>query len=60
LPGDLVCDPFLGSGQVAFVSRELGRHYIGFEINSDYYEFAKSRLDSGQYRLKATNQTSLF
>jgi site-specific DNA-methyltransferase (adenine-specific) len=50
--GDLVCDPFLGSGQVAVVSKEMNRHYIGFELNREYYEFAKTRLNSGQYRLK--------
>ena len=31
-PNDLVLDPFLGSGQVAFVSKQMGRHYLGFEI----------------------------
>ena len=41
---DLVCDPFLGSGQVAVVSKMLKRHYIGFEINPVYYEFALKRL----------------
>jgi len=59
-PGDLVCDPFLGSGQVAFVSRALRRNYIGFEINREYYEFAKARLDRGDYRLKDTGQISLL
>lgn len=59
-PGDLVCDPFLGSGQVAFVSRAMGRNYIGFEINRTYYEFAKARLDSGAYRLKDSDQISLL
>ncbi|NLN94069.1 MAG: site-specific DNA-methyltransferase [Candidatus Hydrogenedens sp.] len=42
--GDLILDPFLGSGQVAVVSRELGRDYIGFEIAQPYFEFALSRL----------------
>jgi len=60
IEGDLICDPFLGSGQVAFISRLMQRRYIGFEINKEYYDFAKARLDSGQYRLKVTDQTSLF
>jgi site-specific DNA-methyltransferase (adenine-specific) len=42
--GDTVCDPFLGSGQVALVARETGRKYIGFEISKNYYEFAKRQL----------------
>ena len=52
--GDVVCDPFLGSGQVAFISRLMQRRFIGFEINKEYHDFAKARLDSGQYRLKST------
>lgn len=53
LPGDVVLDPFLGSGQVAVVSHLEGRQYLGFEVVPDYFEFAQKRLDSGQYRLKA-------
>ena len=41
---DLVLDPFLGSGQVAFVSKELGRKYLGFEIVDEYFSFAQKRL----------------
>jgi site-specific DNA-methyltransferase (adenine-specific) len=44
-PGDLVLDPFLGSGTVAVVSHEMGRHYIGFEIVPEYFNFARERLD---------------
>ncbi|WP_424945819.1 DNA-methyltransferase [Candidatus Spongiihabitans sp.] len=64
--GDLVFDPFLGSGQVAVVSKMNNRNYIGFEIVRDYYEFALERLNSGNYRLNATEEdadmiiTSLF
>lgn len=47
--GDLVFDPFLGSGQVAVVSKMNNRNYAGFEIVPEYYEFAKERLDTGQY-----------
>jgi site-specific DNA-methyltransferase (adenine-specific) len=43
-PGDIVLDPFLGSGTVAVVSREMGRQFIGFEIVPEYFEFAKQRL----------------
>jgi site-specific DNA-methyltransferase (adenine-specific) len=43
-PGDIVLDPFLGSGTVAVVSREMGRHFIGFEIVPEYFEFAEQRL----------------
>ncbi len=49
---DIILDPFLGSGQVAFVSKSLGRKYLGFEIVKKYYNFAKKRLDKNVYRLK--------
>ena len=52
--GDVVMDPFLGSGQVAVVSKAEGRHYVGFEIVPDYYEFALERIESGKYRISAT------
>lgn len=54
--GDVVLDPFLGSGQVAVVSKMIKRQYIGFEIVKEYYEFAKKRLEKGVYRIK--NETA--
>ncbi len=49
---DVVLDPFLGSGQVAIVSKLLCRQYIGFEITKEYYEFANKRLELDMYRIK--------
>jgi len=49
-PGDVVLDPFLGSGQVAVVAMLAGRHYIGFEIVPEYFEFAQGRLERREYR----------
>jgi site-specific DNA-methyltransferase (adenine-specific) len=43
--GDLVFDPFLGSGTVAVVSKELGRHFLGFELVDEYFRFASERLE---------------
>jgi site-specific DNA-methyltransferase (adenine-specific) len=51
--GDLVLDPFLGSGQVAVVSKMLGRRYLGFEVVKQYYDLAAERLTSGAYRIRA-------
>jgi len=42
--GDLIFDPFLGSGQIAVVAQSMGRRYLGFEIVEEYYNFAKQRL----------------
>jgi len=41
---DVVLDPFLGSGQVAIVSKSLNRNFVGFEISKEYYKFIKERL----------------
>ncbi len=43
-PGDLVLDPFLGSGTTAVVARRLGRRYLGFEIDPDHVRLALKRL----------------
>ncbi len=51
--GDVVLDPFLGSGQVAVVSKQMKRHYLGFEVVKEYYAFCKQRLESNRYRIKA-------
>jgi site-specific DNA-methyltransferase (adenine-specific) len=42
--GDIVLDPFIGSGTVAVAAKMLGRHYLGFEIVPQYCQFAKERL----------------
>jgi site-specific DNA-methyltransferase (adenine-specific) len=42
--GDLVLDPFMGSGTTAKVARALGRKYIGFEISKEYCDLANKRL----------------
>nr|DAR38020.1 MAG TPA: adenine-specific methyltransferase [Caudoviricetes sp.] len=42
---DIVLDPFMGSGTTPVASKELNRHYIGFEINQAYYNIAKERLN---------------
>ncbi len=37
-PGDLVMDPFAGSGVVLAQAATMGRHYIGFEVNEEYVQ----------------------
>ena len=48
---DTVLDPFLGSGQVAVVSKSCGRNFVGFEIVPEYSRFAKRRLDENLYKI---------
>ena len=43
-PGDLVLDPFLGSGSTAVAALNLGRHFLGIEINGEYAELARERV----------------
>ncbi len=56
--GDLVFDPFLGSGQTAVVSKLLKRNYMGFEIVKEYFDFISKRLKSNSYRIKSSNDKS--
>jgi site-specific DNA-methyltransferase (adenine-specific) len=49
--GDVVLDPFLGSGQVAVVSKRMKRKFVGFEIVEAYFRFARERLAKNRYRL---------
>lgn len=42
--GDLVLDPFLGSGTTAVAARESGRHYVGFDTEAEYIDLARRRL----------------
>jgi DNA modification methylase len=42
--GGYVLDPFLGTGTTWIVSERLGRNCVGFEINSEYFSFAKKRF----------------
>ena len=44
-PGDLVLDPFLGSGTTAEVALRMGRRFLGIELNPEYVEIARRRLD---------------
>jgi len=45
--GDIVLDPFLGSGTTAKMAKHNGRRYIGIEVNADYCEIADNRLSQG-------------
>ena len=43
-PGDVVLDPFFGTGTTGAVAKRLGRHYIGIEREDDYIAAAKERI----------------
>ncbi len=42
--GDVVLDPFVGSGTTCIAAREAGRHYVGYEKNEAYVSLAEGRL----------------
>jgi len=44
--GDLVLDPFCGSGAACVAARDLDRHYMGYDINPEYVDLARRRLAS--------------
>jgi DNA modification methylase len=46
-PGDVCCDPFLGSGTTGAVALRLGRRFVGCDINDDFVRRARRRLERG-------------
>ena len=50
-PGDVVLDPFIGSGTTAIAARSLGRRYVGIDVNADYVDLASERLTKTPIRL---------
>ena len=44
--GDIVLDPFFGSGTTGAVAKRLGRHWIGIEADPEYIVLAKQRIDT--------------
>jgi site-specific DNA-methyltransferase (adenine-specific) len=44
-PGDVVLDPFVGSGTTPCVAKKLGRQWIGYELSDDYCKRAQARVD---------------
>jgi len=44
-PGDLILDPFVGSGTTCIVAYELQRNYLGIELKEEYYQIALANLN---------------
>jgi site-specific DNA-methyltransferase (adenine-specific) len=49
-PGDLVIDPFLGSGTTAVVAEAHGRGWLGIEMHQEYITLARERLEAARFK----------
>lgn len=50
-PGDIVFDPFLGSGSTAVAAIQTGRAYLGSEIDASHYQLAQQRIASAREKI---------
>jgi modification methylase len=58
-PGDVVLDPFFGSGTTGAVAKKLGRHFIGCERDPDYIAAATARIAAAEPLPESTFSTPL-
>jgi DNA modification methylase len=49
--GDVVLDPFVGSGTTAYAAQQLGRHFVGIDISVEYVKLANNRVFEKQTKL---------
>jgi DNA modification methylase len=57
--GDLVLDPFMGSGTTAIAALRTDRHYVGYETDVSYVNIANSRITSEKARLSERREAAL-
>jgi DNA modification methylase len=58
LPGELVLDPFAGSGSSCAAAMLTGRRYIGIELDAEYFHQASARLERVQERIAKKERSS--
>ncbi|MDQ2727350.1 MAG: site-specific DNA-methyltransferase [Actinomycetota bacterium] len=56
--GDLVLDPFAGSGTAAVAALRSGRHYVGYDLDDAYVRLAEDRVSQEHRRLAAESRSS--
>jgi site-specific DNA-methyltransferase (adenine-specific) len=54
--GDLILDPFLGSGSTAVAAVQTGRHFVGYETDSEYAALAENRISSARAGHRTTTR----
>lgn len=59
--GDLVLDPFMGSGTTALSALNTGRNYVGFELNKKYFDILSDRIAdyTGKPLVKITSDETI-
>jgi site-specific DNA-methyltransferase (adenine-specific) len=55
--GDVVLDPFVGSGSTCVAANESGRHYVGFDISPEYCKIAQTRIENKGRLYMASEKT---
>ena len=59
-PGDVVLDPFLGTGTTAIAARALGRYCVGIDIDSEYISIAHGKIDATEETREGEYYVSKF
>jgi site-specific DNA-methyltransferase (adenine-specific) len=49
-PGDLVLDPYMGAGTTGIACVELGRSFVGVELNAEYFALAEAKILGARYK----------
>jgi len=57
-PGDIVLDPFIGSGTTAVAAIQLGRKYVGIDTELEYVDISKERISETQIKLPMIAENS--
>ena len=57
--GGVILDPFIGSGTTAIACIKNNRHFIGFEIDDNYYKTACRRIETHKSQLTLFSESSV-
>ena len=59
-PGDVILDPFIGTGTTAVAAKRLGRHYIGIDIDEEYAQIARENVTKEEPSVCGGKYASIF
>lgn len=59
-PGDVILDAFMGSGSTGIAAISAGRSFIGIEMDAEYFQIAKNRIEATEYREKRKTTLDRF